>query len=89
MSSQHPASLRCQENLLKKGSHCAVEWDEEGRPRGVVQTKNVSGIDKDHFKVGDICNVRVQTGSKIASYTAEVIGMGKISFFICIHSPMV
>ena len=41
----------------------------------------MSGIDKDDFKVGDICNVRVQTGSKIASYTAEVIGMGKTSFF--------
>jgi hypothetical protein len=78
MSSQRPASLRRQEHLLKKGPHCAVEWDEEGRPRGVVQTKNVSGIGKEDFNVGDMCNVRVQTGSKIANYTAELLATGNI-----------
>ena len=47
----------------------------------------MSGVDKEEFKVGDMCNVRVQTGSKIVNYTAELLAMGKlVEIFVHVES---
>ena len=55
-----------------------MEWDEPGNPRGVVPIKNMSGIGKEVFEIGETCNMRVQNGSKIVNYTTQLLGMGKI-----------
>ena len=71
------SSMRVYENLVKKGSHCAVEWEEPGSPRSVVQSKDVSGKAGGDFDVGDVCSVNVRNGSKITTYMATVLGIGE------------
>ena len=69
--------MRLLEKLTRKGSHCAVEWDEPGNPRSVVLTKNVTGMSGEDYEVGDVCKVRIREGSKMSVYEATVIGIGE------------
>ena len=54
-----------------------VEWDEEGNPRNVVQSKNVKAIDGQGIKIGEMCSVRVQEGAKMVAYSAKLLCSGK------------
>ena len=43
----------------------------------MVVSKNVTGIGKDEYEVGDVCFVRLQNGSKAMKYRAMILGIGK------------
>ena len=52
-----------------------VEWDEPGNPQNVVQRKNITALDKGdplNVAVGDMCDVKVQEGRRVAHYRANV-----------------
>ena len=56
------------------GSHCLVEWLEEGSPRSVVEKKKVVWI----AGIGQTCEVRITERSKTALYKAKLIACGKL-----------
>lgn len=61
-------------------SHCIVEWDELGKPRNVVQRKEIIGLDgKDDetVAIGDMCKVKVREGGKVSYYQATMLATGK------------
>ena len=76
------SSMRVLEKLLQKGSHCAVEWDEPGNPRSMVSSKNVTGVKGEEYEVGGVCCVGVREGSKMVTYNAKVLGIGKLPTYI-------
>lgn len=59
------------------GSHCLVEWEEDGNPRNVVQRKLVRSLGDDNLIVGESCNVMIREGSKMVAYGAKLLGIGK------------
>ena len=65
------------------GSHCLVEWDEPGNPRNVVDRKKVKPLNLDAgLQIGELCSVTIRQGSKVASYTAKLLGTGKSTLII-------
>ena len=59
------------------GTHCL--GDEPGNPRNVVEKKRVKPlIDSDAgLQIGELCSVTIRQGSKMASYTAKLLGIGE------------
>ena len=52
-----------------------MEWQEPGNPVNVVSANHVEsgGV----LKVGDLCSVKVKEVSRMVSYPAKILGMGK------------
>ena len=74
------SSMRLMQRLLESepdnttGSHCLVEWMEEGNPRNVVDRRKIvwmSGI-------GQECEVRLAEKSQDVLYRAKLIACGKL-----------
>lgn len=63
-----------------ENSHCAVEWDEEGKPVSVVMAKDVKSVENEghgNLIVGDVCQVSVKKGNKTFTYNATLLGIGE------------
>lgn len=71
------------------GAYCLVEWDEDGNPRNVVQTKNVCGVDDQGLQIGKMCSVRVREGAKMVGYSAKLLCSGKYNLMELWNSPLI
>lgn len=60
-------------SLLSLGTHCLLEWQEEGNPRNIVSRKCVTG----ELEVGKVCEVLIREGNKNVKYSAKLLGVGK------------
>lgn len=71
------SSMRVLEKIVDElvGTHCLVEWEEEGHPRNVLERKRVV----EGKKVGEMCSVRLVEKSKSVQYSAKLLGCGKHS----------
>ena len=64
-----------------KGTHCVVEWEEEGNPRGVVQRKKL--IDPGTIKIGQRYKVQLVERGKTVVYHAKLLACGKFFVLYC------
>ena len=71
------------------GAYCLVEWDEDGNPRNVVQTKNVCGVDGQGLQIGKLCSVCVREGAKMFGYSVKLLCSGKYNLMELLNSPLI
>ena len=69
--------LVASENGELAGTHCAVQWEEEGDPRSVVEKKRMI----DFSGIGETCKVRVTEKAKTVVYPAKLVACGKSQYF--------
>lgn len=61
-------------------SHCLVEWDDPGKPVGIVKMRNIickEDEDPQNLKAGDSCSVCVRRGTKKIIRSATILGIGE------------
>lgn len=56
------------------GSHCLVEWEEEGNLKSVVDRKRVMNLSR----LGEVCEVKVTEKNKAVVYNAKILACGKL-----------